>query len=212
MGRGLDPSAPRKHPPPRTYGLERSRPLRTSSSARQRKRSHASRGLDPVFFRRHRRLAADARRCGLREVHRAGGRRPEAGEPDQNRHRHAWLRHEPERRQRAQPGQRGALPCEDGPDPRTRPRQPHAPGRGGRDHAGRFRRGGRSRLVLPARSRLDENLHPRRQRGGKLRRPARIEIRRHPQLRHGAGSRPARRRGALDRQQMRQGRGGLLAA
>ena len=68
-----------------------------------------------------------------------------------------------------------------------------------------------SRPVLSARSRLDEDLHHRRQRRRELRRLARAEIRRHAQLRHGPGSRAAGRRGALDRQQVREGRGRLLA-
>jgi glycolate oxidase len=52
----------------------------------------------------------------------------------------------------------------------------------------------RGRPVLSARSRLDEDLHHRRQRGGELRRLARPQVRHHAQLRHGPRGRPARRR------------------
>ena len=68
-----------------------------------------------------------------------------------------------------------------------------------------------ARAVLSARSRLDEDLHHRRQCRGELRRIARAEVRRDARLRHGPRGRAAGRRSRATRQQVREGRRRLLA-
>ena len=126
--------------------------------------------------------------------------------------RDARIGHRPERRQRAHGEQSGALPRA---DERSSSKSTRETSRCGRkpgvitqkiDEAANA-----SRPLLSARSGLDAHQHHRRQRRREFRRPARPEIRRDPRLRHGPGSRPARRSGRTTRQQVREGRRRLLA-
>ena len=90
--------------------------------------------------------------------------------------------------------------------------EPDAAGRTGRDHADDLRAGRPARAALPARSGVDEDFDHRRQRGEQLGRPARAEVWRDEGLRDGLRDRAAERRDRVDRQQVREGRGGLFAA
>ena len=78
--------------------------------------------------------------------------------------------HGPKRRQRPGRGVGRRVPCQDGPYPGVRCAQLHAPRRGRGAHADDLRRGGSSGALLSARPGLDEDLHDRGQRRGKLRR------------------------------------------
>ena len=125
-----------------------------------------------------------------------------AGGRERHADRHARLRHRPERRQRADAG---LSSCSASPrwtaildvDPRNL--TVRAAGR--RDHASAsIEAAAEARPLLSARSRVDADLHHRRQRRRELGRPARPQIRRHARLRHGSRSRARRWQGHSSRQ------------
>ena len=101
----------------------------------------------------------------------------------------------------------GALPVEDGvlivaladeAHPRGRPRQRARRRRAGRHERERLR-GGRARVLLPARPVEPDRLLDRRQRRRELRRRALLQVRLHHELRDRPGGRARRRRAGADR-------------
>ncbi len=99
--------------------------------------------------------------------------------------------------QHARRRRHGPRPHPDEPDPRNRRGEPDRDRRSGRDHGRSFQRRGRTGTLLPARPRLPERLHARRQRRGERGRPPGSQIRRHPELCHGPLGPPVRRHGVL---------------
>ena len=142
---------------------------------------------------------------------RAGGPLRSTGGHSWHADRHPRFRHRPERRERADPGLRGALPDANGRDPRRRSPEPDAP-RATRGHHPAHRRRGRApRTVLSSGPRFTSHQHDWRQRRGELRRASRPQVRRHARLCDGPRGRAGRRPDRAARQRLCQGRRGLLA-